>query len=187
MGVRLSSRGGASSGSGRVGLTDSAKRNENVSGNENLRGKGPSSGHIKQSIPSYGRIPSNSSKKCPKDVSSVTRRLESPPVTVADAATISVRLIGTPRRTIAYMTTKWRGARFLSGTTPSSLHQSYPRSNKASGFTLCHTDTYLFINAFCLLRKKIAILECRWTHLSNFVRYMRFSALVSNVWNVKSA
>jgi len=67
--VRLSSRGGASSGSGRVGLTDSAKigltesakRNENVSGNENLRGKGPSSGHIKQSIPSYGRIPSNSS------------------------------------------------------------------------------------------------------------------------------
>jgi len=62
--IRLSSRGGTSS--GRVGQTDSGKRNNNnsnsiASGNENLRGKGPPSAQIKQSIPAYGRIPSNSS------------------------------------------------------------------------------------------------------------------------------
>jgi len=61
--IRLSSRGGAAG--GRVGQPESGKKsnsNNNISsGNENLRGKGPPSGQIKQSIPAYGRIPSNSS------------------------------------------------------------------------------------------------------------------------------
>jgi len=59
--VRLSSRGGTSS--GRVGQSESGKKNSASisSGNENLRVKGPPSGQVKQTIPSYGRIPSNSS------------------------------------------------------------------------------------------------------------------------------
>lgn len=61
--IRLSSRGGTSSGQPRVGQSESGKKNSASisSGNENFRVKGPPSGQVKQPLPSYGRIPSNSS------------------------------------------------------------------------------------------------------------------------------